>query len=136
MNTLRIATKADLIGAIVSIICLVHCLASPLLFFSFMVTTSQSNLVIPSWWELIDYVLLGISLIAILYSSKTSSKKWVQYTLGISWIVLGLVILNEKFHLVSLQEEAIFIPSISLAFFHLYSRKYCQCGKEECCVNE
>ena len=120
--------KPNLIGAWASALCLIHCLTTPLLF------VVQAGLVShPQWWGFLDVLFLAISLFAIYYSSKTTTKNWMRFALWTSWLFLTLIVLNEKLSLFPLVEEAIYIPSVALVFFHLYNRKYCQCEDEECC---
>ena len=47
-------------------------------------------------------------------------------------IILSILILNEKFHLLSFPEIGTYISSLSLAGFHVYNLKYCQCASCEC----
>lgn len=135
MDTLWLRSKSDLIGAFASGLCLVHCLATPLLFIAQagMVEVGEVH---PQWWGLLDMVFLGISFIAIWWSAKTTSKKWIRNALWLSWAALSIVILNEKMSLFPLLEQAIYVPATALVFLHLYNRKYCNCTKGQCCVDE
>ncbi|MDC6366507.1 MULTISPECIES: MerC domain-containing protein [Flavobacteriaceae] len=128
MKLIQLASKSDIIGATASGLCLVHCLATPFLFIA------QAGLIAggeasPPWWGAIDLFFLIISFFAIIWSNKTTSKKWVGYALWACWLLLAFVVLNEKLSLVSLAEEAVYIPALGLVFFHLYNRKYCQCER-------
>jgi len=135
MNTVQLTSKSDLIGAAASALCLVHCLATPFLFVahSSMHAHGESH---PQWWGLLDIFFLVISFFAIWWTGKTTSKKWIRYMLWASWAILVLIVFNEKFPLFHLAEEAIYVPSVALVFFHLYNRKYCHCGQEQCCVDK
>ena len=135
MNTLGLTAKSDLIGAAASALCLVHCLATPLLF------VAQTGLIghvesHPQWWGILDLVFLAISFMAIWWSSKKTAKTWMQIALWISWSVLCFIVFNEKLAIMEIAEQAIYIPSACLIFFHLYNRKYCQCGEGDCCTEE
>ncbi|MCG1036819.1 MerC domain-containing protein [Polaribacter sargassicola] len=127
--------KADSIGAISSTLCLIHCVATPFIFLA------QSSLLnccneVPSWWKLFDYFFLIISFFAVIRTTQTTTKQWVKTALWFSWAFLFTVIINEKFELLSLNENIIFIPTISLIYLHLYNRKYCQCNTDKCCTHE
>lgn len=135
MGILYLNSKSDLVGAFASILCLVHCLATPFLFAAHAGIANHSE-VLPQWWGLFDIIFLVISFGAIWWSGKTTSKKWIGNVLWLSWIVLALIVLNEKFSFFDLAEQTIYMPTISLIFFHLYNRKYCHCGEEHCCVDE
>ncbi len=131
----NIKSRSDIIGATASTLCFVHCLATPFLF------VAQAGLAVgeelhPWWWGTLDIVFLVISFLAVYWSAKHSSKRWMKYALWLSWIALTFIVLNEKAALIELREEAIYVPALGLIFFHLYNRKYCTCGKEQCCVDE
>lgn len=126
--------KSDILGSVASSLCLIHCMATPFLFIaqSYSATQSEST---PIWWKSIDYIFLVISFFAIYWSTKTTSKKWVKPMLWISWIVLALIIINEKLEYIHLAESTIYIPAVALILLHLYNRKYCQCNNEKCYTN-
>ena len=44
------------------------------------------------------------------------------------------LIINENINLLEIPETLNYITAISLAFFHIYNLKYCQCEDEKCCV--
>lgn len=131
MQTPRLSQKPNLIGAWASALCLIHCLTTPLLYIVQVGLVSH-----PKWWGVLDILFLFISLFAIYHSSKTTTKNWMRFALWISWSLLALIVMNEKLSLFPLVEEAIYIPSIALIFFHLLNRKYCQCQDEECCSHK
>jgi hypothetical protein len=125
--------KPDIIGAIASILCIVHCAVTPFLFLahSSSMDTYQTT---PVWWKNIDYLFLIISFVSIYHSTKTSGNKIIKQLLWISWSLLFLLIMNEKLTLFSFPEIITYTTAISLAFFHLYNLKYCQCKNDNCCV--
>ncbi|WP_010136220.1 MerC domain-containing protein [Ochrovirga pacifica] len=128
-----IGKRSDLIGALVSGLCLVHCLATPLLFLA--KTCSDSHCIgAPNWWKFFDSIFLVLSFIAVFWSSKNSSKNWMQLSLWFSWSTLAFVVLNEKFHWFALAEFYIYFPTLALVFLHIYNRKYCQCDTG-CCAH-
>ncbi|MEO9512065.1 MAG: MerC domain-containing protein [Flavobacteriaceae bacterium] len=133
MKTIQLTSKSDIIGAVASSLCLVHCLATPFLFVvqAGIASVGEAR---PEWWGLLDLIFLVVSLFAIIWSNNNTSKRWVGYAFWVCWILLGFVIMNEKFSLIPLMEEAVYIPALGLIFFHLYNRKYCQCGQEACCA--
>ena len=135
MNTLQLTSKSDIVGALASTLCLVHCLATPFLFVAQAGIAGAGELH-PQWWGILDLVFLVISFFAIWWSAKTTSQKWMRNLLWGSWGLLALIVLNEKIHLFPLAEQAIYFPSIALIFFHLYNRKYCKCSHEQCSTDE
>lgn len=125
--------KSDTIGMFASSLCLAHCLATPLLFIaqSQMACCDAS---VPFWWKAIDIAFLMISFFAVYWSTKNTSKNWVKYAFWSMWLLLSVIIINERMEWLSITEYAIYIPSLSLVFLHFYNRKYCQCKNELCCT--
>ena len=135
MISAKTNSKYDALGAIASFFCLIHCLATPILLAT-MTTTSGFGLVFRSqMWEWVDLLLLGVSLVAVIYSSVTTTKKWISYALSFSWGAMTFCILNEKFLWINVMEFMNYIPSISLIYLHLYNRKHCQCDVDHCCID-
>jgi hypothetical protein len=137
LNIKNLSTKSDFFGAIASAICLIHCLLTPFLFVTHAGMHQYGHYhhgPSPLWWNVIDIIFLIISLGAVYWSAKSSSKIWVKYILYASWVFLAFLILNEKFQGVHLPEVLIYIPAFSLIIFHLYNKKYCQCKTDGCCI--
>lgn len=124
--------KTDFIGASASMICLIHCIATP---FVFIAKSCSDTCCVdtPLWWKIIDVLFLGISFTAIFQSAKNSSSKWVIRGLWISWTTLALIIVNEHLALLQLPNNSIYIPTIALVVLHICNLKYCQCEKDICC---
>jgi len=129
----RISINSDSIGAMSSSLCLVHCIATPLLFVIQPLGIQDNDA--PMWWQSVDYIFLAISFFAVYWSSKHTSENWMRYLFWAIWGLLTLGILNEKFELFHLPELVIYIPALGLVFLHLYNRRYCQCADKECCAN-
>ena len=116
----------DIYGIIVCTLCLLHCIATPLIFFS--VALSNDNKISPPFlWRNLDYLFLAISLFIVYNSAKNITKPILKYILGISWLGLFLVIINEKIGVFHIPELVTYITSINLAVVHLYNYKYCRC---------
>ncbi len=125
----RYQDKADLIGAFASGLCLVHCIATPLLFIAqscSAVCCSTS----PEWWKWVDYLFLIISFAAVYRSSQTTSKRWIGRALWTSWALMFIVILNERLTVIALPNFALYIPALALISLHFYNQKYCRCNDE------
>lgn len=140
MNLNLTIDRSDLIGAWASGLCLIHCVATPLIF------VAQASAVAshhdhhhhhdaPLWWAAFDIVFILISLVAVYYSAKNTTKNWIKYALFASWGALTFIILNEKLELVHLAEAWVYGPALGLILVHLYNRKYCNCAEEECCLD-
>lgn len=125
--------QSDTLGAVASSLCAFHCFVTPILFAvqtcSAACTHGSST---PSWWGFIDYIFIGVSLLAVYASSKSTSSNWIKYLLWGSWILCATVIFMEKTQLLSLPEITIYFPSLLLAFLHLYNRKHFSCKESQC----
>ena len=116
----------DIYGIIVCALCVLHCIATPLIFFSVAVS-NDNNISPPFLWKNLDYLFLAISLFIVYNSAKNTTKPIMKYILGISWLVLFLVISNEKIDVFHIPELVTYIASINLAVVHLYNYRYCRC---------
>ena len=127
--------KADLIRVISSGLCLLDCLATPLLFaLQTQIINYESDK--PSWWSGLDIIFIIISALTIYKTKYTKTRKWIKSALWGNWILLLCIIINEKLGFYGLPESAIYLPSLGLIFVHIYNSKYCQCASETCCVEE
>lgn len=130
-----IKQKPDSIGAIASTLCLIHCIATPFIFIAQSCSMTCCNGA-PTWWGFIDYFFLIISFFAIYRSTQTTSKNWIKTSLWLCFLLLFIVIANEKYAWFYLDENFIYVPAIALVVLHLYNKKYCQCNQGKCCTNE
>ncbi|WP_084165803.1 MerC domain-containing protein [Dyadobacter crusticola] len=97
MSNLQLTqTKTDILGATASVLCLIHCLATPYLFIAGAGAAANQEEG-PAWWGMIDLALLVVSLFSAYWSAKKSSKQWMKYALYATWLVLAFLIFNEKF---------------------------------------
>ena len=127
--------KPDTIGAIVSTLCVVHCLLTPLLFVAQSYTATHSHEA-PFWWKNLDYLFILISIITVYESTKKSTNKLIKAGLWMSWIMLFLLILNEKLVWIELDEIITYSVALTLSMLHIYNLNYCQCETENCCNNK
>ena len=127
--------KPETIGAIVSTLCVVHCLLTPLLFVAQSYTATHSHEA-PFWWKSLDYLFILISVIAVYESTKKSTNKLIKAGLWMSWIMLFLLILNEKLVWIELDEIITYSVALTLSMLHIYNLNYCQCETENCCNNK
>ena len=122
--------NSDTIGVFTSLVCSIHCFATPILF------VAQSGLISsniqPLWWESINYIFIVLSFIAVYYSAKNTSENIMKPILWVCWLFFVSVILNEMIELTRIPELFSYVSAFSLAFVHVYNLIYCQC-QEECC---
>ena len=124
--------KSDIIGASSSGFCIIHCAVTPILFLANLSTATCCNS-IPVWWQLLNYLFLTVSFIAVISAVKKSTKAWLRIALISSWALLFLAILIETFEIVIIPEVWNYIPALSLIVLHLYNQNYCLC--DDCCEN-
>ena len=123
--------KPDSIGAIASMLCVVHCLVTPLLFIAHSCCEKGCDAA-PTWWKSIDFIFLTISFIAIYQSTRTTTHSAMKPILWSLWSLLTFLIVIQNINLLEVPETINFITAITLAFFHIYNLKYCQC-EAKCC---
>ncbi|HAA15893.1 MAG TPA: MerC domain-containing protein [Cytophagales bacterium] len=129
---LQTQRKSDTLGAIASGLCLIHCLATPLLFVAHAGAHHAEG---PAWWGLIDITLLAVSLAAVVWAVRKTSKNWMKWALSASWLLLALILLNEKAEAFHLAEAWIYLPTVSLIVLHIYNTRYCYCDEDGCCTD-
>jgi len=126
--------KPDILGALASSICLVHCIATPFIFIAqtCSATCCETS---PSWWNWIDYLFLLISYFAVYQSTKNSLNSIIKYALWSSWALFSMTIINERLHFIHLPEYVKYIAGFLLVILHLYNLKYCQCKTDKGCIH-
>ena len=120
----------DNLGATFSSLCVIHCFATPFLFI-----TQSYLLVVPGWWQALNYLFLSISFFAVYKTSKNSSSQMVKTLLYLFWSILAMLLISEEFELFHLPEFITYITGLSLAGLHIYNKRYCQCADDECCID-
>lgn len=126
--------KPDSIGSLASLLCLIHCIATPFIFITQACSMACCSGA-PVWWQSIDYIFIIISFFAILKSNQTSSNKMIKIALWITWFLFLILILNKTLELVYINQNVTYVTGLVLALLHLYNLKYCQCENDKCCTN-
>ena len=131
---MRITTKnSDYLGAISGVLCIIHCIITPLLFLiNAELATKQTLLAL----QLTGYIFLIISFFAVYKSALNTTNNIVKVLFFVFWSFLLFLILNESFGVFKIAETFTFISAFSLSALHIYNLKYCQCKDENCCVND
>ena len=127
--------SSDHLGILTNVACMLHCLATPLLFVT-QAQVSTLTLEVPFFWIFINYLFLFVSLAAISRSVQNSSNSYVKIFLISTWIFLGFFILNENFEIFNIPELFTYLAAITLSALHLYNLKYCSCKDDECCTHK
>lgn len=126
-------TNSDYLGAVAGVLCIIHCIVTPLLFvINAELATNQTLLVL----QAIGYIFLIISFFAVYRSALNTTNNVVKILFFLFWSFLLFLILNESFGAFRISETFTFISAFSLSALHIYNLKYCQCKDENCCVND
>ncbi len=128
--------KSDVLGAVASGLCALHCIATPFLFIAQSCSTTGTGCCgsSPTWWSSIDYLFIGITFFAVYQSGKNSTKSWLKYALFAIWGMLSFLVLNEKVIFLDISHSWKYLMAFGLISLHMYNLKYCQCSEESCCV--
>jgi len=129
------SSKSDLFGIFASSLCMIHCLATPLIFVV-QASTVHCSEIGPFWWRTLDYLFLVISFAAIYHSVRTTSLNWMPKAMYAGWGILAFLIINESLHLLPIPHMLVYLPAFSLVFLHLYNWDYCRCKTKVCCAKE
>lgn len=116
--------KSDIIGAAASGLCIIHCLATPFIFAVQSYTINQCHDAGPAWWGFLDFLFIAISLFAIYQSSKHSNKLWLKYGLIWTWVILSLLLLNERIAIFELSTWYKHFTAGVIIVLHIYNLKY------------
>lgn len=126
--------QSDRLGVLASTLCLIHCLATPLIFVAqtCAVTCCASA---PIWWLGFDYFFLTISFISVRRSSQITKSTIMKYALSICWGLLFILILNESIEVYLVSKNLLYFVAIVLSGLHIYNLHSCQCNNKKCCTN-
>ena len=139
MSRIRILSRnlgadTDLMGAIASFLCVIHCIATPFLFFIQGTSLQSCTSASPMWWSAIDFLFIGITGFAVYHSTKQTTSSFVKQAMFSTWIVLTLLIIQEKMGLFPISGAAKYTVAFLLIGLHLYNLKYCRCKDDSCCT--
>lgn len=127
--------NSDLIGAIASVLCVIHCLITPFLFAAQSTVSHVCSEISPFWWKIMDIAFLVITFFAVYFTSRSTTLRWISTALYVLWAVMTVLVINKFFHLVPVPSALVYIPAISLSVLHLYNRKHCACAEDACCIS-
>ena len=106
---------------LVSGLCLIHCIATPFIFIA-QTCTRTCCAETPVWWKTMDYIFLVVSLAAVWFSAKETSKSWLKIILWINWVLLALVLIFEETAIEIFFDKIVLVPAFSLIGLHFYNR--------------
>ena len=128
----RLTIPYDNIGIIASVLCMIHCIGTPFLFFAkACVGTCCADS--PIWWQVIDYLFLIISFTAIYFITKNTTIKWLKFVFWTTWFILFITLLDHSFAFNFTPKNFIYIPATLIVGLHFYNIKFCECNDTDCC---
>ena len=117
---------SDKVGVASNILCMLHCFATPFIFFS-QTQTVQISHDIPFAWQIINYFFIAVSGIAVYYSAKNSTNNIVKFFMVLTWLILSFLIFSEGLEILHLPEILTYLSASFLSLLHIYNLKYCTC---------
>lgn len=126
--TIKVSSQADLIGMLAAIVCVIHCLVTPLFILAkpSLLTIEEMSVANPwSWWKTLDYLFLLIGLLAVLFATQASSPRWLVIGLWISWFCLVIGIYLEE---LLVGKFLLYGGALILVIHHAFHYKHCKAG--------
>ena len=133
MNIIKI--NSDHVGITNGTLCAIHCMFSPF-FYVYQASISSNNFEATFLWNSLNYIFIIISFTAVYKSVLNSSNSIIKSILFTSWFTLTILILNEQFEILHLQEVYTYLSASILCVTHFYNLKNCRCDNDDCCNNK
>ena len=116
--------KSDELGAISSFLCIIHCIATPVVL-TLLPISSGTQIGRQNRWSWLDIIFLLISSTAVFWAVQRSPKLWLRISMIVSLLVLGLFIVNERFIGIEFPFDMVYFPAFALIVLHLVNRNRC-----------
>jgi succinate dehydrogenase/fumarate reductase cytochrome b subunit len=122
MKTTALTSKADYIGITGSFLCLIHCLATPILLVSSAWLKQSEGL--RNTYLSLDYVFIGVNIIAVYFATRNKhATKAIRVALWASLAVFTVAILFEEQS--EIFEYMGYAASLGLITTHIFNIRYC-----------
>lgn len=121
MKTEAAHNKADYVGITGSILCLVHCLATPVLL---MTSTVLKDELVRTGFLSLDYVFIGINIVAVYFATRHNASHTIRTSLWGFLMLFAIAILLEDKNPVF--EYISYLASLGLVASHLINIRYCR----------
>ncbi len=120
MKTALLRQRADYVGITGSILCLIHCLAAPIMVMSSTLLNHESFRV---GFLNLDYLFIGVNIVAVWSASRHTSRK-IALTLWsfLALFAAGLLLENVYYGFAYVAYSA----SLGLIITHLANIRYCR----------
>lgn len=117
--------KPDELGMLSSVLCIIHCLATPVLLTLLPVSTAAQSGE-QNWWGWLDILFLILSGVAVIFAIQRSPKTWLRVSMIASLLTLCFFIINERFGSIEFPFDVVYLPAFALIILHLLNRRYCR----------
>ncbi len=124
---------SDSVGILASSICLVHCLATPLLFVVKSCAHASCEAA-PMWWQMLDYVFLAIAAAAIVTTKSNTQFAWLKSSLWLSWFGLLAVLLSHSLEIIHISTIVSYIPPLLIVALHTLNVVTQRKSTHSCCT--
>jgi hypothetical protein len=114
--------KADYVGITGSVLCLIHCLATPVLLLTSAVL--QQNVALLASWHSLDYVFIGINIVAVYQATRHATVPGIRRGLW-GFLALFAVALLLEDRVVGIVYVG-YVASFGLIGLHLANIRSCQ----------
>ena len=112
--------NSDIFGVISCFLCLIHCISAPLILISSSFIISEYS-ILYSWWKNLDYLFITISFFMVYFSAQLTKVKIMKYLFWFSWVILFVLIINEKTESIEFSEYITYLAAILLSSLHFYN---------------
>ncbi|MEM6525295.1 MAG: MerC domain-containing protein [Bacteroidota bacterium] len=113
--------KPDELGMLSSILCIIHCLATPILLTILPISAAVQG---QNWWGWLDIFFLIFSSVAVILAVRRSPKAWIRVSMIISLLMLCFFIVNERFGSIEFPFDMVYLPAFALVILHVLNRKH------------
>jgi hypothetical protein len=94
MHHTKASSVSDKTGITSAVLCTVHCLIIPILFLvKFWWSDKGIIVLLPAWWEKLDFLFLLISFLAVYHSASHTPVKNIRILLWLFWAILAVSII-------------------------------------------
>lgn len=116
-----LSRKADYIGITGSVLCIIHCLVTPILLVS---TSLLDNNALRFGYLSLDYVFIGVNIIAVYFATRHHSSSVIKLALWGFLALFSVAIILEEVN--ELFEYVGYFASAGLIVTHLTNLRYCR----------
>jgi len=119
--------QSDILGALASGLCAIHCTLTPILFAAQPVIEGAvgEHAHGSVFWAMFDYIFLVLSLVAVWFSARQTDHQKIKQILWISWAVFAFGLLSEPLH-IPFGKVFMYAGSIALVITHIQNYRYCR----------